>query len=191
MALIDPSALRTEVASELPNVPNPAVDLYIIRSVRMLCEQAAVWQVTGDATNSGNVLDLSALEDADREVISIMPRGVLQGSTRLPQYLRPDPGSGTTPGFYIKSRRTLILTQPAGTVAYTVTARMRPALGAGKVPEDVLHDFQEAIVHGALYRLLRMPGETWANPELAAVHYQQFMLGAKQARAVVPRIHAS
>lgn len=189
MTLEKASILRVEVASELPNVPNPVVDQHIVHATRMLCNEVALWQETARVKASHGQLDLAAMEDADREVVRVMPRGVAAQGAHLPQYVRPDPPGKQTPGFYIQARRLLLLTHNAPDT-FDVTAQLRPALTSQRVPGDVVHDYHDTIVHGALYRLFRMPSETWANGDAAQAHYQAFTEGAKRARSEVNRIYA-
>jgi hypothetical protein len=51
---------------------------------------------------------------------------------------------------------------------------LAPTYTAAELPEVLVDGHREAIVSGALYRLLRMPGRAWTNGDLAAVHLQAF-----------------
>ena len=187
--LVKASLLRTEVASELPNVPNPVVDQNIVHATRMLCDEVALWQETHDVNAASGRLDLSALEDQDRDVVRVMPRGVAQDGKNLAQYIRPNVPDGLPLGYYVKERRLLLLTPDTPDGAFQITAQLRPAIQTMSLPGSVIHDYHDVVVHGALYRLFRMPSETWASAEAAQAHYQQFMDGAKRARSEVNRIH--
>ena len=191
MNVVPASLLRVEVASELPNVPNPVVDRYIVHATRMLCDEVALWQEVATVTAANGELDLSAMDTDDRDTVRAMPRGVSQNGQILPQYLRPNPRDATTLGYYARSMRHLTLTGAPDNPDFIVTAQMRPSIATLKVPEDVARDYHDVIVHGALYRLFRMPSETWASGEAAASHYEMFMQGARQARSEVNRIYAA
>lgn len=181
--MIQVSVLRPEVAGELPNVPNPVVDQYLVRSVRMLCEEAAVWQKTGFIQLDGDdLLDITELQDSDSEVIAVMPRGIVRGNTRLGRMIAPSEDEGE--GYYIVSSRKVKVVNPGGNT-FGVTARMRPKLRAKEIPEDVIGDHHQVIIHGALYRLYSMPNQKWSNQESAQFHYQSFLAGAAEARVNV------
>lgn len=63
----------------------------------------------------------------------------------------------------------------------TVEAALRPARGIVDYP-DILEDYVEEIAQGALYRVLRVPMESWYNPAEASVCYNRFRSGCNQVK---------
>jgi hypothetical protein len=55
-----------------------------------------------------------------------------------------------------------------------VYATLQPARNATTVPDQLAEHHRETIAHGALARLLAVPGQPWSNPPLAAFYAQQF-----------------
>ena len=70
---------------------------------------------------------------------------------------------------------------PADEIA--VTAALQPAYGAGVLPDQVADQYREAIVSGALSRLMMMTGRPWANPQLVEYHSRIVSDAISRARA--------
>jgi len=56
-----------------------------------------------------------------------------------------------------------------------------PSRSATDVEDAILEDWIEGVAHGALYRLMALPGFPWANPDLAAYHRAEFMAAIDSA----------
>lgn len=59
---------------------------------------------------------------------------------------------------------------------------MKPALGATAMDRQILDDFYDTIINGALAYLMFMPGKPWSAPDLAAVYSSTFHEGMDRAR---------
>ena len=177
------SVLTPEVAAEIPNMPNPVIERHVALSVRALCSESPVWQETLPVTADGATIDLDTI-DTDGEVVRLMPRGLSQGGQQLPVFVRP---TGAKLGYYVMSRRHLRLTQTPDSDTFLATVQLRPAADGQTVPADVLDDYRDAIVSGALYRAYRMVNEPWASPDAAQTHYEMFQAGVRQSLTDVRR----
>jgi len=58
---------------------------------------------------------------------------------------------------------------------------MKPALGATSMDRQILDDFYDEIVNGALAYLMFMPAKGWSDPQLAQVYANTFQEGIKRA----------
>ena len=55
-----------------------------------------------------------------------------------------------------------------------IHARVLPGQDSCSIDEWVYQLYAEAISEGAMYRILKMPGEDWYNPQLAVAHGRNF-----------------
>lgn len=163
------SALRPPVSAEAVDCPNPVVDRAIIDAARELCGAATVWQttVTVDVTTA----DDYPLSVEDGEIDRPVGGPSVDGRTLHPDlYSYPDP-------------RTLRIERwPNDPGSLTVTLALRPKRGVTEIPDGLASDYETALHAGALYRLLRMPGVAWSNPELAMYYGRLFR--ARRANAI-------
>lgn len=58
---------------------------------------------------------------------------------------------------------------------------MKPALGATSMDRQILDDYYDSIVNGALAYLMFMPAKPWSNPDLAQIYANTFHEGISQA----------
>lgn len=65
--------------------------------------------------------------------------------------------------------------------AFTVWASVAPNEDACEVPELIYSRYRRKIVHGALSKILRIPGTDFFNPSLADFHKQEFVAGITTA----------
>lgn len=59
----------------------------------------------------------------------------------------------------------------------------QPARGATKIDEVLVRHYEEALIDGALYRILRMPNCAWSNPAAAQQHQERYEMAISRARA--------
>ena len=57
-----------------------------------------------------------------------------------------------------------------------------PQRSSTAIPDHISEEWYEAIVHGALYRLMIQSDKPWANAEKALFHKQQFDLAVRDAK---------
>ncbi len=84
-----------------------------------------------------------------------------------------------TPGGYWCPRPDIIAVYPIPNITsvpqnLTVLCALRPKMSVTQVPKIAVTDFYEAIMNGALYRLLNQPAKPYSNPTLAAYFENKF-----------------
>ncbi len=93
---------------------------------------------------------------------------------------------GSTPEYYVKNTSTTLslVPVPANTVANSTTIRvqLKPTHDSTQCDADVMSDYRDAIVHGALFRLLRMPSKDWTDYTAAGVYGNLFTQGVEAAK---------
>lgn len=65
----------------------------------------------------------------------------------------------------------------------TPRAVLAPTLDSTEGPGWLYEDYRDALVHGALARLMVLPGNPWTNPQLAEYHGERFKFHVGQAFA--------
>jgi hypothetical protein len=58
---------------------------------------------------------------------------------------------------------------------------LKPSTSAAGIDDDIFNEYREAIVHGALSRLMLSPKKPYSSPPLATYHQQQFVVLTGQA----------
>ena len=96
------------------------------------------------------------------------------------------PGQTNTPSkprFFNETSPGSVGLYPAPDRVYTLNIRaaLRPTRAAANVEDQLFEDWAEAIVDGALARLMLYPGE-WANVKLASVHEKRYEAAVGSAR---------
>jgi hypothetical protein len=60
---------------------------------------------------------------------------------------------------------------------------LKPKRAATAMPETILEELEDAIMHGALQELLVLPSVAWSDRELAAYHAKQYLFHVSERRA--------
>ena len=177
----------------IPMVPGCS-DSLIIQSIRSsvveLCEKAEVYQVELDPIQAVSgiydyELDLPQGTSLDK-VLSVVCDGVdLEPITpalleqRLPKW-RENTGK---PEYYVKLNATTIRVVPVTSSAATIIVRaiVKPSHTSTKCNAEIMNDYRDTIVNGALYRLLRLPSKDWTDYSGAGVYGTLFSEGVTHA----------
>ncbi|MFO7598117.1 MAG: hypothetical protein R6W92_17475 [Desulfocurvibacter africanus] len=95
-------------------------------------------------------------------------------------------GPGTPSRFVLPRAGELRLVPAPATYAKAgllVQAALAPAAGAPETEDFLIRDHGQALVHGALSRLLAMPAKSWTDQSLATHHGRQFRAALADTRA--------
>lgn len=80
-----------------------------------------------------------------------------------------------TPLYILGGSTSLVLVpEPDADGILTLIVALKPSTDATGVDDLIYDEFREAVVHGALSRLMLSPSKPYSNPSLAAYHEQQF-----------------
>ncbi|MDQ3185983.1 MAG: hypothetical protein M3Q16_05880, partial [Pseudomonadota bacterium] len=69
----------------------------------------------------------------------------------------------------------------------TMTVALKPSPASNGIDDTQFNEFDEAIVHGALARLMLSPKKPYTSVQLAAYHQQQFAIKTAAAGMRVAR----
>jgi hypothetical protein len=201
MASVNFDTYVNEIVAITPKVPPPLVDTVVRHAAIEFCRTAGVW--IEDLAPISSVVDqdeytlTSANSDGHvRHVISVIYDDVNLGrqewnSFKIDHPDHPNTNSTSTPfKFTMKTRDTLVLFPiPDTAVANGIEVRCTiiPKQTATGFDSEVAEDYEEYIIHGALFRLLTMPGKDWSNPQAGEYHGRRFRSGIVSARSRIEK----
>lgn len=185
-------ALLPEILPMVPGCPDTLIENNIRSAVIELCERANVYQVELDpVTTVANIFeyDLEAPRGTSvRKILWVAHQGKdlepLSTSLleqRLPKWREE---TGTPEYFVQKSSEAFILAPVPGVTtagSTIVRAVLRPTYTSTACDNDVMNDYRDTIVNGALFRLLRVPNKDWSDLQSAGVYGQLFNQGVDDA----------
>lgn len=177
--------LLPHILADAPGCPDVTAKLAILKSAREFCREAPVWTELQDPMPlSPQVTSYTLEAPAGADVVGII-QAWCNGSPMRP--LAVDDLDLVLPGWQDASAPrpfwfNLSLTQgeirffPRSTEPCSITLRAQyaPQVTAQALPDSLVSEHLEAIVDGALARLLMVPGRSWSDPNLGAFRRGQF-----------------
>jgi hypothetical protein len=177
--------LIPQVVLEAPAVADIAASYQIALAARELCTFSLAWQADIPLRLSGREFYDFIPDDGDVvEPMSGIYSVSAGGSTSVIRPTTPaqldlnDPSwrsrTGNAMWYYLPSSESIrfVPNPPQGTAVIHVA--LQPNMGQKTIDDRVGSVFNEGIVHGALYRLLRMPDREWTNYKLASYYGDLF-----------------
>lgn len=176
------------ISPDLPGCPFGAIDVSLRLAAIAFCEQSLAWKyehpeitVVVDTAEysfvppTASVVHAITYAEFDGEEIqaNVAQENIgiwdWRNQTGTPEYIL---GGATA--------LTLVPTPDvAGTLTLTVT--LKPSPTADGIDDDIFNEYREAIVHGALARLLLSPKKPYTDAGLASYHQHQFIIKAGAA----------
>jgi hypothetical protein len=185
--------LIPQVILEAPEVPDPVASLQIVLAARELCSFSLAWQADVTFKFAGKKTVPVSLDEGELvQPISATYSVSSGGTTSHPTPATPaqldlkDPSWRTRVGpptnYFFPTMDTVqfVPTPPQGTAIVRVA--VQPGMTEKTIDDRVGSVFREAIVHGALARLFRIPSRQWTDKGLAAYHLEAFELGKADAQ---------
>lgn len=176
------SAFFDLLAPEVPGCPQVAQTLALRRAAIAFCEQSMVWR---ESHNPISVSVGTAEYDfipPDQAVVHTVQYAQFEGreleitgqdniriqdwrdQTGFPQYLLSGPTALT------------LVPEPDVEGTLTLLVTLKPVPGATDIPDLLYNEYREAIVHGALSRLMLSPKKPYTDAGLASYHQHQFQI---------------
>lgn len=161
------------VAPEVPGAVRATIRNAVLMTARDLCTEADIWIETVPAYVPKKQREAEI--DPPDENSELLRINSVDG-LRPGQYSQPTPSKLRLNSSSEDSRR------------FSVKAACRPALGAKTLPA-CMDRWAEALMYGALYRILKMPGQKWTNLQLAADYRQQYQTEEFEAKRLSSNGH--
>jgi len=169
-------ALIPEIAPHLYGCPDMLIENSIRAAVIELCEKAHVYQTELDPLTTVSGIyeyDLEAPSGTSvHKVLWISHHGKdLEPVTsalleqRLPKWRETDQAG--VPSYFIKQSSSVVWLAPTpsttSAASTIIRAILKPTHTSKSCDNDVMNDYRDAIVNGALFRLLRIPNRDWTD----------------------------
>jgi hypothetical protein len=199
-------SLLPEILPMVPGCPDTLIENNIRAAVVELCDKASVYQAELDPVTTVSGLFEYDLEPPSgtsvRKILWATHQGKdLEPTTttlleqRLPKW-REDSG---LPEYFIQQNSATFILAPIPSVTVVgstiIRAVLRPTHTSTACDNDVMNDYRDTIINGALFRLLRIPNKDWSDMRGAAVYGELFSRGVddaeRRARNADTAIHRS
>ena len=190
----------------VPGCPDTLIENNIRAAVVELCDKASVYQAELDPVTTVSGLFEYDLEPPSGTSVRKILWATHQGkdlepttTTLLEQMLpkwREDSG---VPEYFIQQNSATFILAPIPSVTIVgstiVSAVLRPTHTSTSCDNDVMNDYRDTIINGALFRLLRIPNKDWSDMKGAEVYGELFSRGVddaeRRARNADTAIHRS
>ena len=176
------------VMPDLPGCPFAAVNSALRQSAIVFCEQSLAWKEEHPPIAvMAETAEYAFIPPAGAAVHAITYARFngkeIRSHTGEPNPVPADWRNQTGTPQYVLGGITLLRLVPepdtAGTL--TMTVALKPSPSAEGIDEGLFNEYREAIVHGALARLMLSPKKPYTNTQLAQYHQQQFAIEAATA----------
>ena len=180
----------------VPECTDTLIEQNIRAAVIELCEKAKVYQSELDPiTTVANLYEYD-LEPPSGTVVHEILWVTFDGedleptTTALIEQRKPkwrQTGYEGKPEYFIKQSPSMfyLVPVPNETKAGSVLLRavLKPTHSSSSCSDDVMNDYRDTIINGALYRLLRVPGREWTDYPGAQVYGSLFLQGIADAES--------
>ncbi len=180
-------SLLPEILPMVPGCPDTLIENNIRSAVIELCEKSGVYQAELDPVTTVNGIFEYDLEAPNQTAVHKIMWVVHEGrdlepiSTNLLEQRKPkwrDRDYFATPEYYVKQSQSIfwLVPVPNETKASSTVLRvqLKPTHTSTACEDDVMNDYRDAIVAGALFRLLRLPSKDWTDYSGAQVYGSLF-----------------
>lgn len=180
-------SLLPEIIPMVPSCPDTLIENSIRSALIEICEKTGVYQQELDpVTTIANLFEYD-LEPPSGTVVHEILWVTYDGTDlepitsalleqRIPEWRKA--GNEGTPEYFVKQSQSLFYLAPVPNVTKAsstlVRAVLKPTHTSTSCDNDVMNDYRDTIVNGALLRLLRMPGREWTDYAGAGVYAALF-----------------
>lgn len=184
---------------DVPGCPAAAADSALRQSAIAFCEQSLAWQgshpdvpVAAGTAEYAFTPPVDAVVHAiihaalDGEEIALYPGESGMGSMGMGSINRH--GRKGAPAYILAGAASLTLVPaPGAPGTLSMTVAFKPSPVSTGIVDGQFNEYREAIVHGALVRLMLSPKKPYSSTQLAQYHQQQFAVKTAAAGQRVAR----
>ena len=184
------------VMPDVPGCTSAAIDSALRQSAVVFCEQSLAWLIEHPPIPVVAGTSEYALTPPEDAVVHAITFAALNGEeieaykgetgisarnwrnrTGAPQYIPSGAGS------------VILAPKPGASAALTMIVALKPSPASVGIDDVQFNEYREAVVHGALLRLMLSPKKPYTNAQLAAYHQQQFAIKTAAAGIRVRKNH--
>lgn len=170
----------------MPDVPGcafAAIDSALRQSAVVFCEQSLAWLTEHPLISVAAGTAEYAFTPPEDAVVHAVTFAALNGE-EIGAYKGETGVSAKTwrnrtgsPQYVLSGAGSVILApKPGATAALAMIVALKPSPTSAGIDDAQFNEYREAIVHGALLRLMLSPKKPYTNAQLAAYHQQQFTI---------------
>jgi len=186
--------LLPEILPLVPGCPDSLIENTIRSAVIELCQKSEVYQIGLDPVSTFpnmHEYDLEAPRETSVQKIlwvthqgrDLEPVTTTLLEQRLPRWRNKSEAG--VPQYFVQQTAKTFWLAPVPAVqkinSTIVRAVLKPTFDSKACDTDVMNDYRDTIINGALFRLLRMPNKEWSDLPSAAVYGQLFTNGIEDA----------
>lgn len=188
------AALLSDVSSDVQRVPDVSVERELRRAAIEFFSQSCVWQGLAEPITLKVGQQTYDLESAESQARVLRPVGEVGYIAQRKIPIRPyqdvffKPTADNSAVLVIgtqPSGNTILVWPPPSTSAVAETLILNaiyvPTRTAVSIPDRLLDCWQDDIVAGAKWRLMRRPGQPWSDATGAATYKRLFYRGIARA----------
>lgn len=182
------STLFTDVLSQAQDCPKVVAVNEIRKAAIELCEKSAVWTRNHDPIDTFRNGNEYEMDDTPTDAVADrLLDAKLDGRpfyVGTPRDLFIYEGETGLPIVCTVVRPGVVSLAPVPEDSHTLLLRVayKPSNGANEMDDEVLWQWRDTIINGALFRLKMMVNKPWSDPQAAAVHKQFFDGGVRNAK---------
>lgn len=187
-------SLLPEIIPMAQSCPDSLIESNIRSTVIELCEKTGVYQAELDPVTTVSGIFEYDLEAPSGTAVHKIMWALYNGidlepiSTTLLEQRKPkwrDSAYHGTPEYFVKVSRSLFYLAPIPNTTTANSVRLRvqlkPIHTSTSCDDDIMDDYRESIINGALFRLLRMPNREWSDLQGADIYRQLYTAGLGDA----------
>ena len=182
------SAFYDFALPDLPGCPVAALDIAIRQAAIEFCEKSLAYKTSHNPISVISGTAEYAFQPPDQTVVHVITYAKFDDTElqcRVGEYgiSNQDWRSEEGTPKYIFGGMTALTLIPAPNVDGTLTmiVALKPSPTADGIDDNIFNEYREAIVHGALARLMLSPKKPYSDPGLATYHNLQFTILTGQA----------
>lgn len=173
MATVAYDSLLPDIIPMAPEAPDMLITKHIRASVVELCEKTSVYQIELDPISSvsgqyeyefdapaGTSVQKVLWVTHDGRDLEPISSALLE--QRKPKWRTSEAATTGVPEFYVKQSSSAfwVVPPPSATVADAIRVRaiLRPTHTSNSCEAEIMNDYRDTIINGALFRVLRTPG---------------------------------
>lgn len=163
---MDFAELEGEVQIEVPGAPRFAVVWSIVSAAREFFVESRAWR------------EAFGPVDMAEEVTPTVPADTFLVE---PVEIEVDGSKLRSGEFAVTNRGAIVFVNHRSATTVSGVIAVAPTDLAEEIPDKLGYEFRDSLVHGALHRLMRVPGTEWSNPSLSDYYGGLFQQGKEKA----------
>lgn len=188
------STFTSKIGPSVLGCPPPVITDYVRDTAIRVCERSFYWRermTSISLTNGTHEYDYtppagSAVHAVLRAQVDDVPVPIISISEALEKFPEWDSTPVGKPRYICQVDANTVAVFPPpdtdGPYPLELFVVLKPTRTATTMPQIVLDELEDVIVHGVLQHLLVMPNVSWTDRELAAYHAKQYLFHLTMTR---------